>query len=78
MSMENEKFWNEQEKILKKMVAVLTKNYHKIDLYSCYHRAGGRLTYPEWYSCLPNKIIQENAIRFGYKGELLDESIMHC
>ena len=60
------------KKIFKNMIDLLAKNKIWHDSYLYYVSAGGTISYKDWLACHDPASIQKEAIRLGYKGELIN------
>lgn len=64
---------DEQSKnILKDMIDLLAKNNIWHDSYLYYVRSGGEISYKDWVALHNPELIQKEAIRLGYKGEIIN------
>lgn len=60
------------KKYFKNMINLLAENNIWHDLYKIYVNSGGTLEYKDWLACHDGKQIQKEAIRLGYKGEIIN------
>ena len=60
------------KKYFEDMVDILVKNNIWHDSYMIYVRSGGTLGYKDWLSCHDGEYIQKEAIRLGYKGQIIN------
>lgn len=64
---------DEQSKnILKDMINLLAENKIWYDLYKYYAPNGDKIGYKDWLACHNAERIQKEAIRLGYKGEIIN------
>ena len=54
------------------MINLLAKNNVWYDSYRNYVSSRGTLGYKDWLACHNSECIQKEAIRLGYKGELIN------